>query len=87
MYVLPGTYDGANVISVPGVSVIGAGVDHVTVSSPTDVGGITDLNEDPAFLITADDVSLQGMYLLGGGIGVSFPGHRVRRCWAAASPT
>ena len=74
VYVLPGSYSGANVIDAPGVSVVGAGIDLVTVVSPTLLGGMGAITEDPAFLITADDVSLEGMFVLGGGVGVSFLG-------------
>jgi len=73
--VLPGLYQGGNVISAPGVSVIGAGALHVTVESPTLVGaGLPEPEEESAFIVTADSASVKGMSLLGGAAGVSFLG-------------
>jgi hypothetical protein len=61
IHVLPGAYDGGIVVSVASLSLVGQGQDQVLVDSPADGAGFT---------ITSVDVSLSGMRVSEGKVGL-----------------
>jgi hypothetical protein len=65
IHVLEGSYMGGIVVDKVGLVILGEGADTVAIATPAFGTGIT---------VTADDVAIVGLKLIGGAVGVHFQG-------------